>query len=267
MGILPVAEIMCNPRRIRVTATRQLNQAWQREVSRTIELREQVRGEARIRQALDSTLGKPALRALEAALAAPDSGWSEVEEGYRYDVEGGYVTYLIDQQALEIVAILEDEVQASGQGSRILEGLIHREISAEAEGKYYDDGWGGNTKEVAQEQAKAAAEREIDQIARSEIEQAGTQAEEHSAEEIEAEARTQAEGRLQQLAANRQAVLSQQARQNLDTVGLRCRQAFHQVLATAYRDAILAYARRNGAENIQCSEEGNVVEIEFNLQR
>jgi len=257
---------MCNPRRIRVTATRQLNEAWQREVSRTVELQQQVIGEARVRQPLDTTLGTPALRALESALATDASGWREVKEGYRYDVEGGYAIYLVDEQALEIVATLEGEVQTSAQETRRLEGLVNTEVSAEGEGGYYDDGWGGYTREFAQEQAQTAAQRQLDEIAHSQIQQAQNEAETQAAADIETAARTQAEIRLQQLAAERQATLSTQARQHLDTVGVRCRQAFHRVLATAYRDAILAYARRNGADNIQCSEENNMIEIEFNLR-
>ncbi|AFZ01318.1 hypothetical protein [Calothrix sp. PCC 6303] len=257
---------MCNPRRIRVTATRQLNEAWQREVSRTVELQGQVTGEARVRQPLDSTLGVPALKALESALADENSGWTEVGEGYRYDVEGGYVLYLVDEQALEIVATLSDEIQVSAQAARTIEGSLNTAISTEAEGRYYDDGWGGRTEEVAQREAQTAAQRELDEIARSQIERMGNEAEAQAASDIEAAARTQAELELQQQAAQRQAALSAQARQHLDTVGVRCRQAFNQVLARAYRDAILAYARRNGADNIQCSEDGNIIDIEFNLR-
>ena len=256
---------MCNPRRIRVTASRQLEQAWQREVSRTVQLQEQVTGEARIRQPLDSTLGAPALRALESALAAEESGWIEVEQGYRYQVEGGYVTYLIDEQALEIVAVLADEVESSAQATTRLEGVVRREISVEGEGQYYDDGWAGRTREVGEKEAQRAAQQRLEREASSQVEQVAQEAEAEVLEAIESAARTQAEEQLQQKAAQRRALLSEQARQHLDTVGLRCRQAFHQVLAQAYRDAILAYARRKGADNIQYSEEGNIVEIEFSL--
>lgn len=257
---------MCNPRRIRVTATRQLNQAWEREVSRTVELQQQVIGEARVRQPLDATLGAPALRALESALAADDSGWREVEEGYRYDVEGGYVIYLVDEQALEIVATLQDEIQTLVEATRKLEGTVNTEISVEGEGRYYDDGWGGRTKTVAEREAQIAAQQELDNMSRVQIERAENEAEAEAARDIEAEARTQAENQLQQVARDRIAALSAQASQHLNTVGVRCRQAFHQVLARGYRDAILAYARRNGADNIQCNEDGNIMEIEFDLR-
>ena len=78
---------MCNPRRIRVSASRQIDEAWQHEVSRTVELSATVTGEARVRQPLGTELSGQTLRALEVALAAPDSGWVQIENGYRMTVE------------------------------------------------------------------------------------------------------------------------------------------------------------------------------------
>lgn len=257
---------MCNPRRVRVTATRELNEAWQREVTRTIEMRERVRGEARVRQQLDTALGTPTLRALESALVE-DASWVEVDEGYRYDLEGGYVIYLLEERALEIVAVLEDDIVTTEQETRLLQGRVTAEISAEGEGRYYDDGWGGRTLEVGEKDAQAAAQRQLEEQSRAKLEQAGIEAESEVAAEIEAAARHKATERLQQQAGDRQTALAQQARQHLETVGLRGRQVFHQVLARAYRDAILAYARRHGAENIHCQEGEDVVEIEFNIQQ
>lgn len=258
---------MCNPRRIRVTATRQLNEAWQQEVSRSVGLQERVIGEARVRQALDTSLGGPALMALEAVLSAKESGWQETEEGYRYNVEGGYVIYLPDDRALEIVAVLEDEVQAEGEASEVLEGQVAEEITAEGEGRYYDDGYAGRTREVGEREAQTAAQTKAEQHAQMRLAQIQQEAEQAASVGIEANARRQAEARLQQAVQQRQTELAENAQQHLETVGLRCRQAFHQVLAQAYRDAILAYAKRNGASHVHCQEEGDVVEIEFSLTR
>ena len=41
---------MCNPRRVTITATRELAEAWRQEVSRTVELTGRVAGEARVHQ-------------------------------------------------------------------------------------------------------------------------------------------------------------------------------------------------------------------------
>ena len=58
-----------------------------------------------------------------------------------------------------------------------------------------------------------------------------------------------------------------QAAAHLETVGVRCRQEFNRVLALAYRDAVLAWARTNGGQDIQCNENGGVIEIEFMAER
>lgn len=256
---------MCNPRRIQVTATALLNEAWQRETTRSVELFGSVTGQARVVQPLDITLGGPTLLALETALADEESGWTEIDAGYRYNVEGGYVTYLTDERALEIVATVDDTVYATGQFSTILQGRLHEEISAQGKGTYYEDGWGGRTEEVGQREAEARAQEKLKEAARSRIEQAKNEAEKEASEQVEVQARRQAESSLQQQTAQRQKELAQEAQQHLETVGLRCRQAFNRVLAQAYREAILAYARRSGASEVQCHENGDVVDIAFNV--
>ena len=50
---------MCNKRQVKIMATQQLCEAWQREVTRTVQLSGRVTGEARVRQPLDGTLGGP----------------------------------------------------------------------------------------------------------------------------------------------------------------------------------------------------------------
>ena len=60
--------------------------------------------------------------------------------------------------------------------------------------------------------------------------------------------------------------LRARAEASLTAVGVEGRNLFHHVLAEAYRDAILAYARARRADNIQFSDNGGVLEIEFELQ-
>lgn len=254
---------MCNPRRVTVTATRNIAEAWQREVSRTVELSEQVVGEARLRQALSSSLGNAALRALEARLAAGAPGWQTVDEGYRYDVEGGYVLYRPDEQALEIVASLHDVVQAQGSAVTVLQGELRDTLTAEEARTYYEDGYAGRNEARAREEAEEAVQKQLSLTLKERLAQAERQAESAEDARLQAKARQDAEQKLARSAEERRQALNQQAKTHLETVGLRCRQAFHQLLAQAYRDAILAYARRQGAEGIECHEDEGVLEIEF----
>ena len=254
---------MCNPRRVTVTATRDIAEAWQREVSRTAELSEHIVGEARLRQALSSRLGTPALRALEARLAAGTPGWREVAEGYRYDVEGGYVLYRLDEQALEIVATLADIVTARGTAQTVLAGELRDSLSASAERRYYEDGHVDRNEARARKEAEDELQRTLQQALKDKLAQAQQQAEAAAAGRLQAEAQAVTRQELERAAAERQTVLARQAETHLETVGLRCRQAFNQLLALAYRDAILAYARRHEAEGVSCRDEEGVLEIEF----
>ena len=124
---------MCNPRRVTITATRELDEEWQREVTRTTQLSAEVVGEARVNQALAGSLGPAALGALERTLAEGDDEWREAEDGtYRHDVEGGYVVYDPGSQELTIVATREDTVEAAGTATELLEGHLQTTVEAQA---------------------------------------------------------------------------------------------------------------------------------------
>jgi len=254
---------MCNPRRVSVTLTRDIAEAWRREVSRTAELSTRVVGTARLRQSLADSVGGPALRALENRLAAGEEGWQAVPEGYRCEVEGGYVLYLADEQVLEIVATLDDSVQAQGEAATVLSGEINTTLSASAERSYYDDGYGQLTEAGARQAAEDLARRTLTRESRQRLEQAQQQAEAAESIRLQAQAEAAAAANLATAAAERRELLSRQAEERLDIVGLHCRRAFNRLLAQAYRDAILAYARRHGAENIQCRDDAETLEIEF----
>ncbi len=258
---------MCNPRRIRVVASRQLDEAWQHEVSRTIELSAAVTGEARVRQPLGTELSGPTLRALEMALADPESGWSEVEVGYRLEVEGGAVTYLADDHALEIVATESDEVRALGEATRQIEGRVTRNINASGEGSYYDDGYGGRDESAGESQAQREAGQKLERLAGLHLERARRNAERAATPALENEARERAAADLSRRLEARRSQLEGAARHHLESVGQRGRHAFHRALARAYRDAILAYARNNNAAGLVCSESDDVIDIEFRVTR
>ena len=157
---------MCNPRRIRVEATRRLSEAWTQEVRRQVRLNAEAVGRARVRQPLGTVLGGPVLLALERALEQRD-GWHEVPEGFRHDLDGGYVVYHVDTRELETVAELRTQVSAEQEASTQVSGVVEDTLRVEGEGRYYDDGWGGLT--------ERSARRDADSDARARLDQAGFQ--------------------------------------------------------------------------------------------
>ncbi len=259
---------MCNPRRVKVTATREVQESWQRVVERQVELSEEVAGEARVSQNLGGTLGDSVLIALRRALTRGSEGWEPVDGGYRREVEGGYVVYRPETQNLEIVAIDEATVQADVTARRVVAGETRGVQSTEAESTWYDDHWSGRTEEVAQKEADALAQRRLDNKARQSVEADQVAAEKEVEGDVEDEARTTAQEQLAQSAEAERARLAQQARDNLENVGVRCNLAFNRLLANAMRDALAAFARLHGGTVVHCSDEQQdelVMEIELQV--
>lgn len=258
---------MCNPRRVRVTATEQINEAWEREVRRAVQMSGTVSAEARLRQPLDASIGEPALRALEYVMAETDSGWTEVEGGFRHNVNGGYVLYHPDDYSLEIVAHSADVVSVEVTAAQTIQGEVSQEVSQEGEDYYYEDEWGGRTRQVGLANAEEKARQAIEEERKRLVQQAQTDADQQTGSQVEAEATLQAEQKWNQQAQQREAELAAQARASMDSVGLQGRRAFYQMLARAYRNAIVAYAGRNGATMIKNESSGDIVEIEFTVRR
>lgn len=255
---------MCNPRRVRVQATADIEQAWEETVNRTVELRQTLTREARVQQSLVDTLPEPVLQALEAALAAGCDGWSCCDGLYWYSVPGGSMSYDPRDRQVEIVARLDAEVQAGGTAGETLTGVVKERIETQGDATYYTD-WGTKTEADARREAEQAAQRHLDQCTQELLRQAQARAAAERGDAVEAEARRRAEAALGETAARRGAQLDQQVQAGLRALGARCRLALNQLIAMAYRQAVLDYVRRQGAHLVQNEERDGVIDIEFDL--
>jgi FtsH ternary system domain X2 len=256
---------MCNPRRVRVRATRQLAAAWDHEVRRQVHRTGQATGEARVREPLEASVGGPALAALAAVLAATP-GWERVGDTFVHRLDDGYVIYHPLTRELEIVATASAAVEASGEVTRTVRGEVSGAVEAEGVGMYYDDNWGGVTETDARRVAAQRAEEALDAAARERAQQARDAADEREGAAVGAEAEQRAAAALAEAAAARAEELRGDAAARLAAVGIHGRNVFHQALAAAYRDAILAFARSRRADRISCTDTDGVIDIEFELQ-
>ena len=258
---------MCEPRRVEVSVSRQVHAAWEREIERIAEAAQTVTGEARIVQPLDASVGELALLALRAALARGVAGWQAVEGGYRQDIAGGHVVYDPDNRTLEIVAAISETVTRTAGVRDVLSGVVDDEIRATGSAGYYDDNYGGRTRAHAESDARASADRQLDETLRQRIDEQAAAAARARDAALAARAEAAAREAAAAAAAQRQAALAQQAAGELREVGARARLAFNRLIAGAYRDALLALARRRGvaAGAIRQSETDDRLEIEFLL--
>ncbi|MBO3747499.1 hypothetical protein J5X84_15585 [Streptosporangiaceae bacterium NEAU-GS5] len=232
---------------------------------RRVTLRGTAHGEARIREPLGTSLGAPTLAALPAALAHAE-GWRREEHRYVHSLEGGYVAYLPESREIEIVATGQRGVEAAGDAGMLLRGELTETFEAEGEGVYYTDGEGGHTPASARRVAETRAQHALDHQVRDALHAAQEAAELREAAALESDAGSRARNELDRRTAEVSEELRRDAALRLEAVGVQARNAFHRVLAVAYRDAILAYARSRGALGVVCAERDGVVDIQFELE-
>jgi hypothetical protein len=255
---------MCNPRRIRVSATRHLAEEWERQIERVVERSEEVLGEARVGENLAATLGRPTLIALERVLDR-SAGWRLHGDVYRFELDGGHVAYHLQTHELEIVAEVRDRIAATGRAATNVRGTISADLAGTGEGVYYDDGWGNLTADDARREAQRNLEADLDRAVEARRLQAYAAAEREHRDELDAQARREADTFLARERTVRSAELRRRAAELITAVGAAGRATFHTALAEAYRDAILAYARVRGAANVVCTERDGVVDIQFEI--
>lgn len=263
---------MCNPRRVRVRASSRLTRMWQEEVRRTGRASADVTGEATLRQEFGTLLGAAARHAFEAALGA-DTRWTWQDGTYRLELDGGTVAYHLDTGEIEMTARLIDVVSAEAEVTRMVEGTVDVHTTAERTERYYDDSWGGLSKSVAERTARLEAQERADrkaaeQAARQEEKArlAGQAALAGQGAELDAAAREEAERRVVATAEQRREELSRDAADRLADARTDFLRPVHEVLAVAYRDAIVEYARANGAQGLQVDETDGMLNIQFEME-
>jgi hypothetical protein len=212
---------MCNPRRVEITATRDIAELWQREIRRVVELSGEVTGEARVQQRYEASLGRPVLLLLERALRAGLAGWNADGECFRHEIEGGYVRYCPEHATLEIVAQASVVVSAQGEASETLEGRVEGSISASGTGNYYDDGYGGRTEEVARHEAEQRAHEHLDAAARERVAADADAAEATHDAAVSAQAQARAQAQFERQRDERRRELEARAADRLGLVGVR----------------------------------------------
>nr|BFE57347.1 hypothetical protein GCM10020063_018730 [Dactylosporangium thailandense] len=256
---------MCNPRRVEVTASRQLDEAWEHEMRRLASVSATAVGEATVREALDDSIGAPTLAALIEVLDRTE-GWERDGNVFRFALDDGYLAYHIAEQELEITVRLSDEVRAEAEAVATARGRLDGTLTATGTGTYYDDLWGGITEDDAARAAEHNAQQQLDGGRRERLEAEAAAAEAANDPQLTAEARRRAEELLRQRIAERTEALRAQAMEQLAAAGIHARTIFYRALGEAIREALFAYARANNAEGLTFSERDGVVDIQFTMR-
>lgn len=261
---------MCNPRKVVIELTRKVEEAWRESVTETAAadtlLRE--RGRLTTRLALGEEMGEAALETLARVLAGefPDyPAWEREPDGrFRREMEPVVLYFDPATAEMTVEARLTESLSAEAHAVAEACGFTAGEVAVEGVGRYYDDGWGGRTRDGAEAEALAHAERQMDAAVRDLHRR--THAEELAA------ARERARNQAEAEAGAELARLAEEARETLrgrlDLILARSRErAFHvmnRAVGEAYRQTLRRLAEENGRV-VSDQRSGSVIQMELVL--
>ncbi len=262
---------MCNPRKVMIHLARSIEGAWRRTVeqaaSATGEVNELGRINAEI--TLDDEMGPAALEMLGQVLADGFDGfepWDRDSLGcYRRDL--GDVTMVFNPETgrLNVEAGLTEMITAEARAGAEACGFTVGDVAAEAMGQYYDDGWGGRTREKAEQEAHEQAERRlqeaVDALHREQNPEAFAKA--------ETEAQNQAQEAARQALESRQTQVRTAMRQRLQSILSEAEERVYlmmnRAVGEAYRQTLHRLVRKNGGRVLTDEKTGSVINMEMEL--
>src|SRR5262249_5910253 len=152
-----------------------------------------------------------------------------------------------------------ENVDGHGEAAERVTGRLEAEVQTTGVGRYYDDGHAGMDEAFGRRQAERAAQEGLDAEVRARLQAEGEAGEAAHAGTVQDRAERAAEADLARRSKERRAALDAAAAAHVTSVGVRARQAFHGLLARAYRDVLLALARQRGADVVTCDDRGDVL--------
>ncbi|MFE4972063.1 hypothetical protein ACFRAR_08085 [Kitasatospora sp. NPDC056651] len=244
---------MCNPRRVIITAARQLAEAWEAEVSRTARLSSDVTSELAATIPFGSSLARATRAAFEAGLRSSDR-WSDQGAELLLTLDAGEVRYHPADGTLRVVARLSDTVDTTV--------TTRLQDSGTVTGNAFGRGVGEEAAQADLAARLTAVAAEVAAAARDER----TTAEDRLAGD--AQSRSDRAAREQHRAAEqrRRQELDERNRARLDELRDEALLAVNSVLADAQRRAIVAYALAHGAVGLDQREGDGVIEIQFEIE-
>jgi len=262
---------MCNPRQVLIYLARCIEEAWRRTVEQTASASGAVAEVAHLTAdvPLAEEMGDMALEMLERVLAGEYPGfepWSRDDRGcYWRELDGVTLRYDPAGSQLTIEAHLEQLVTTEARGAAEAAGVTVGEVSVEAVGRYYSDGWGGRTEERATAEAQAEAERKLAEA----VETLHREQNRTAIEAAEAQAQIEAQVAAQAMLARRQAEVRAALRAQLQASLARAEERVYHVVnravGEAYRQTLRRLVLENGGRVLVDEESGSVINMELEL--
>jgi len=262
---------MCNPRRVMIHLARSIEESWRRTVEQTAAISGETAELAQINAevCLNEEMGDMALVMLERVLSGEFEGfepWSRDSLGH-YHRQMDDVTLIYDPETsrLSIEAQLTESVTAEARAAAEVCGFTVGEVTAEAVGCYYDDGWSARTKESAEAEAQEKAERRLEDA----IEALHHQQNPELFAEAEARARSDAEARAEEelirLQSQTRDALRERLQMTLAQAEERVYHVMNRAVGEAYRQTLRQIVMDSGGRIITDQRDGAIINMELEI--
>ncbi len=256
---------MCNPRRLEVRLTQEIEEEWrataQEEATARVEVSERLERVI----SLADRLGPSARLGLSAALAEGFRGWRAVDgEDGRFEIDVGRLHLSLDTESARLTVTLEREgsVMATASAEAEYSATVHGTVEARENGTAYEDGYGGRDVETVdrelREKAQAGIERERERVIDEQTREAREEAERRAADEARQRAETEAAARGEKERTRLAEELEELLRESLPVL----HEEVAALVGETLRRSVLHLVRVNGGELRRCEETDDAIVIE-----
>ncbi len=256
---------MCNPRRLEVNLTQQIEEELQATAAASATANVDVHERLERVISLADRLGPSARVGLTAALAEGFRDWQAVDgEDGRFTRELGPLRLSLDTGSAELVVAVERRTSVSGAASAdaSYSAQIRETVEVRETGTAYEDGWGGRTVEAVQQELEGKAASRVDSERRRVIDEQSREAREDAERRAADKAQERADDEAEALGEEERALL----REELETLFQQSRSVLHEEVAAlvgeTLRRSVLHLVRVNGGELRRCEETDDAIVIE-----
>lgn len=251
--------------------TRSIEEAWRRSVEETAQFEENICETGRLSADifLDKEMGQQSLVMLERVLSGEFDAipaWDRDNSGnFIQNLDDAVIRYSPQSHVLQIEARLLENISAKASATQELCGFTVGEVATEVVKKYYDDGWGGRTKEKVEQEARQEADRRLDaameDLHREQNKDAFADAEKKAQKTAEKKAGEKLAKRITEA----RAAMREQLQLVLHSAVSTARYEMNTVIGETYRQTFLALVENNHGKVISDVKTGRVIEMELEL--
>ncbi len=262
---------MCNPRKVEISLSRAVEEAWRETVEEAVSQSEEVceTGRVEVELPLDEEMGDMALEMLEQVLSRGMEdmpAWQRRDDGRLFrELEEVVLYFDPATRRMSVETRLTECITAGAKARAEAAGVTVGEVTAEAMGRYYDDNWGGLTRERAEKRARQDAEHRLEEEVAALRRTQNADALEQARRRARTEAEAEAHARIEEQRENVRTAMRERMVETLEQGQRRAQRIIHRAVGEAYRLTLQRIVDQSGGRTLVDEKTGGVITMELEL--